>query len=114
MSDIKNLAHTECPACGSITANSNQAHMNILIKNLQECLALKDLEIMRLREALVDMYGCDDVKINAALSIKTTYDDLMSWHEAQLGEVVYVSHYSRTKEQVEGGCTLPVTLRKDK
>ncbi len=75
--------------------------------------ALKDLEIMRLREALeiardyqfnavnqfhIDFAGYkaekhkqydDDLKlVEQALSAPATYDDLMAWHEAQLGEPV--------------------------
>lgn len=70
----------------------------------QEQAALKDLEIMRLREALEDIRDGMNTKainntviksdtvyrfaeeITEALSTPTTYDDLMAWHEAQLGE----------------------------
>jgi len=85
----------------------------------QKLLALKDLEIMRLREALKEIERYGDCKVcyaesTKALSNPTTYDDLIAWHNEQLGETVYVSHYSEEQEQVEGGCTVPVTLRKDK
>lgn len=69
----------------------------------QQRLALKDLEIMRLREVLKDADELIAIEpfehvaqeaadahyaIRQALSTPATYDDLMAWHEAQLGEVV--------------------------
>lgn len=70
----------------------------------QEQAALKDLEIMRLREALKTSLNCIDrtgwefscdmrlfgKKLDRYkdLYTPTTYDDLMAWHEAQLGEPV--------------------------
>jgi hypothetical protein len=67
------------------------------MSNLQQQLALKDFEIMRLREALAKsdkwltsgevpyMLQINNMKL---LSTPTTYDDLMAWHDAQLGEPV--------------------------
>jgi hypothetical protein len=70
--------------------------------NQTEKLALKDLEIMRLREAGTFFFGwVDDVccelaedayeKYKLILATPTTYDDLMAWHEAQLGEPVAIT-----------------------
>ena len=70
---------------------------------MQQRLALKDREIMRLREALEEIVKKENTEENEwdavevvipamcaiakqALSTPTTYDDLMAWHEAQLGE----------------------------
>ena len=72
---------------------------------MQQNLALKDLEIMRLREALETSLNCIDRtgwefscnmrlfgekldRYKDLLSTPTTYDDLMAWHEAQMGEPV--------------------------
>ena len=68
----------------------------------QEQAALKDLEIMRLREALEEIaFEVDHLytsnKVTNILSTPTTYDDLMAWHEAQLGEPVgYTDYYQKT------------------
>jgi len=71
------------------------------MSDLQERLALKDLEIMRLREVLErlaklgngDRYGNSEGNDIArqALSTPTTYDDLMAWHNDQLGEPVAIT-----------------------
>lgn len=56
---------------------------------MEQNLALKDLEIMRLRKALDKIIGHDmacSVIAKQALSTPTTYDDLLAWHEVQLGE----------------------------
>jgi len=95
-------------------ARGSNAEINqLLVKNkdLQQRLALKDLEIMRLREALEDIRDGMNTKainntviksdtvyrfseeITEALSTPTTYDDLMAWHEAQLGEPVAYNHH---------------------
>jgi len=91
----------------------------------QKLLALKDREIMRLREALEAVMRCeyattekedyilvDDCqcllvtieevrKIKQSLSTPTTYDDLMAWHEAQLGEpVACIDHIEGIKTVV--------------
>lgn len=82
------------------------------MSDLQQRIALKDREIMRLREALEAVMKCeyattekedyilvDDCpcllvtieevrKIKKALSTPANYEDLMTWHEAQLGEPV--------------------------
>jgi hypothetical protein len=64
-------------------------------KDLQQRLALKDFEIMRLREALHEVkyaddsayYVCEKIA-EQALATPATYDDLMAWHNEQLGEPV--------------------------
>lgn len=71
-----------------------------IVAHLQQRLAEKDLEIMRLREALErlaklgngDRYGNSEGNEIAkqALSTPTTYDDLMAWHEAQLNKLEQV------------------------
>jgi hypothetical protein len=63
------------------------------VSDLQQLLALKDLEIMRLREALEEIkladdsayYVCEKIA-EQTLSTPATYDDLMAWHNEQLGE----------------------------
>jgi len=62
-------------------------------KHLQQNLALKDLEIMRLREALEQIKNSvsedwSRIYADEALSTPATYDDLMAWHNEQLGEPV--------------------------
>ena len=67
MSDIP-LACTECPACGSMTANSNEATINIVIANMQNTVDEKDALIEHLKAALksyvdnakeIDLGGAD-------------------------------------------------------
>lgn len=70
------------------------------IQDLQQRLVLKDLEIMRLREALLKIefeydYTLDKELTEAivagfelARATPATYDDLMAWHNEQLGEPV--------------------------
>jgi len=65
------------------------------VSDLQQRLALKDREIMRLREALEEIkyaddsayYVCEKIA-EQALATPATYDDLMAWHNEQLGEPV--------------------------
>jgi hypothetical protein len=65
------------------------------MSDLQQQLALKDLEIMRLRDALHEIkyaddsayYVCEKIA-ERALATSATYDDLMAWHNEQLGEPV--------------------------
>lgn len=81
-------------------------HLDEHDKDLQQRLALKDLEIMRLREALEDADELIAIEpfehvaqeaadahyaIRQALSTPTTYDDLMAWHEAQYEKVAYMA-----------------------
>ena len=73
-------------------------HLDEHDADLQQRLALKDLEIMRLREALLKIEFEYDYTLDKELTetivagfelaraTPTTYDDLMAWHEAQLGE----------------------------
>lgn len=112
------------------------------LNNLQQRLALKDLEIMQLREALEDIRDGMNTKainntviksdtvyrfaeeITEALSIQTTYDDLMAWHDAQLGEPVAwlnPNDYDRRhafmwniKSRNEKQFSIPLYARKDK
>lgn len=64
------------------------------MNDLQQLLALKDLEIMRLREAFyLNMLRAFPEKSHEEVHDEidklyggTTYDNLMAWHEAQLGE----------------------------
>lgn len=66
-----------------LSVNSEQ------LSDLQQRLALKDLEIMRLRE-FVQFYWENGItetlyyKARDLLSTSTTHDDLIAWHEAQL------------------------------
>lgn len=94
-------------------------HQQQRLAELQQQSAMQQREIMRLRE-FVQFYWDNGItenlyyKARDLLSTPANYDDLMAWHKAQLSKTVYVSHYSEQQEQVEGGCTIPVMLRKDK
>lgn len=80
---------SECKRCGKL--NPAEIHTcTPSVEYLHQRLALKDLEIMRLREALI--YHTQQTRpihqTEQALSTPATYDDLMAWHNEQLGEPV--------------------------
>jgi hypothetical protein len=69
------------------------------LAKLQQQSAMQQLEIMRLHEALHEIkyaddsayYVCEKIA-ERALATTATHDDLMAWHEAQLGEPVAWLH----------------------
>jgi hypothetical protein len=65
----------------SLAADAREATLENEIKSLQQRLALKDREIMRLRKAL------EEIAFEADLGW-IAYNDLMAWHNEQLGEPV--------------------------
>lgn len=90
------------------------AYLREDVKDLQQRLALKDLEIMRLREAFyLNMLRAFPEKSHEEVHDEidklygaTTYDDLLAWHEAQLGEPVAWKYKKRDGEPT-------ATLNKD-
>lgn len=84
------------------------AYLREDVKDLQQHLAMQQLEIHNLRQVLYywreECTGFEpsisvfQLKVDDALSTPTTYDDLMAWHEAQLGEPVAWKYTKRDGE----------------